>query len=67
MQKDTASIIDAIIDDRKKRSKELWPDSDSAPFALGCLSEMIGMTLDKFPEARAFFIEQFSVKPETSK
>lgn len=63
MQQDTASIIDAIIDDRKQRSQDQWPDLDPYPFVTGVLSEMIGMTLDKFPDARAFFVDQFSVKP----
>ena len=65
MQQDTSIMIDRIIDDRKQRSKDQWPDLDPYPFVTGVLSEMIGMTLDKFPEAKAFFIDQFSVKPET--
>jgi hypothetical protein len=65
MKQDTSIMIDRIIDDRKQRSRDQWPDLDPYPFVTGVLSEMIGMTLDKFPDARAFFIDQFSVKPET--
>lgn len=65
MKQDTASIIDAIIEDRKQRSRDQWPDCDPYPFVTGVLSEMLGMTLDKFPDAKAFFVDQFSVKPET--
>lgn len=65
MQQDTSIMINRIIDDRKQRSREEWPSLDPYPFVTGALSEMLGMTLDKFPEAKAFFVDQFSVKPET--
>lgn len=59
-------MINRIIDDRKQRSREEWPSLDPYPFVTGALSEMLGMTLDKFPEARAFFVDQFSVKQDES-
>lgn len=59
MQHDTAKMLQDIRIQAQTECRESWA------YAFGRVSEMIGITLDKFPDAKAFFVEQFSVKPET--
>ena len=62
MKQDTVVMLNKIRDRAHDESRELWPDADPWAYAFGSLKAMIEITLDKFPDAKAFFIDQFSVK-----